>query len=221
MTTTTNQNNAASLGVDLTANKDEIIDSVKNYYGKVLSTQEDLKTTVCTAAGKPPSAIADALENVPEKVKQKFYGCGHPIPSNITNLTILDLGCGSGQDCFVAAQLAGKNGKVIGIDMTEEQIAVAKESVPEFQKRCPDAAPVVFAKGYIEDVLAAENNVVQPNSVDIAISNCVVNLSADKRAVLLSVYKALKNGGEFYFSDVYCDRRLPENIRKNELLYGE
>ncbi len=212
---------AASLGVDLTANKTEIIDSVKNYYGKVLSTQEDLKTTVCTASGPPPPLFAEALKNVPEKVKQKFYGCGHPIPSNIRGLTILDMGCGSGNDCFVAAQLAGKNGKIIGIDMTEEQIAVAKEAVPEFQQKCPDAAPIVFAKGYIEDVLSAENNVVQPNSVDIAISNCVVNLSSDKKAVLTSVYNALKNGGEFHFSDVYCDRRLPENIRKHELLYGE
>lgn len=213
--------NAASLGVDLTANKDEIIDSVKNYYGKVLTTTKDLKSCGCVPSSAPPPAVRAALKNVPLRVTEKFYGCGYPIHFNIEGLTILDLGCGSGQDCFVAAQLAGKTGKIIGIDMTEEQIAVAKQAVPEFAEKCPDAAPLVFARGYIEDVLAAENNAVQPNSIDIVISNCVVNLSADKKAVLLSVYKALKNGGEFYFSDVYCDRRLPENIRKHELLFGE
>lgn len=221
MSSTHNNNTAASLGVDLTADRDAIVDSVKNYYGKVIITQEDLKTSVCTAGGPPPPAIAEALKNVPDRVKEKFYGCGHPIPSCIKGLTLLDLGCGSGRDDFVAAQLIGKTGKVIGIDMTEEQIAVARDCVPEFQRNCPDAAPVIFAKGYIEDVLAAENNVVLPNSVDICISNCVVNLSTDKKAVLQSVYKALKNGGEFYFSDVYCDRRLPDNIRKHDVMLGE
>ena len=219
-TNTESNSNKLTTGIELQAKK-EVTDSVKNYYGQQLQTSADLKTTVCTAAGAPNKLIQTALERIPKQILDKFYGCGHPIPTSIEGRTILDLGCGSGRDCFVAAQFAGRNGKVIGIDMTDEQIDVAKENLKQFREACPDASEVVFAKGFIENIVAGSDVVITPSSVDIAISNCVVNLSPDKRKVLEGVYTSLKNGGEFYFSDVYCDRRLSESVRNHEILYGE
>lgn len=103
--------------------------------------------------------------------------------------------------------------------MTDEQLAVARACQEEFRKTNDgQVAPMTFLKGYIEDVIGAG---VPENSIDLAISNCVVNLSPNKRAVLESVYAALKVGGEFHFSDIYVDRRLSQEARGHELLFGE
>jgi SAM-dependent methyltransferase len=191
---------------------------VSEYYGKVLASSSDLKTSACTACGLPPLHVRAAMRNVPQHVIDKFYGCGNPIPAAIEGLTVLDLGSGSGRDVFVAAQFVGKTGEVIGIDMTDEQLDTARGAVAEFAANCPDAAPCRFVKGFIEGI--AEAGVVD-GSVDLVVSNCVVNLSPNKPAVLEGVFRALKFGGEFYFSDVYCDRRLPDAVRKHEVLFGE
>jgi arsenite methyltransferase len=196
----------------------EVIGLVKEYYGKVLKTSKDLKTTACTACGAPPLHVRNALRHVPQQVIEKFYGCGNPIPASIQGLTVLDLGCGSGRDCFVASQFVGRNGNVIGIDMTEEQLSTARNNLNEFLSNNPESAPIRFLQGYIEDIIGAG---VSVNSVDLCISNCVVNLSPNKKAVLEGVYSVLKEGGEFHFSDIYCDRRLPEGVRSDKLLFGE
>ena len=124
---------------------------------------------------------------------------------------MLDLGSGSGRDCYAAAALVGENGRVTGIDMTAEQLTTARKYRESF---CTDLGyqkcNLDFVEGYIEKLADAG---IQPNSYDLVISNCVVNLSPDKRSVLREVYNALKEGGEFYFSDVYCDRRLPKHVQ--------
>ena len=97
---------------------------VKDYYGKVLSTSKDLKTSACTAAGRPHPRIVKIMQDIPSEVVDKFYGCGAPLPLGIKGLRVLDLGSGSGRDAYVCAALVGQGGKVTGIDMTEEQIKV-------------------------------------------------------------------------------------------------
>lgn len=198
-------------------NQQQVIDSVKEYYGQVLATSADLKTSACTACGLPPPAVRAALKRIPKVVTEKFYGCGNPIPNGIKGLTVLDLGCGSGRDCYVAALFAGKEGKVIGLDMTDEQLAVARGASAEFAAANPDSAPLEFKQGYIEEIGAA----VADNSLDLVISNCVINLSPNKKLVMQGAYNALKVGGEMYFSDVYCDRRLSDEVRRDRLLLGE
>jgi len=194
-------------------------DFVKDYYGKVLQKSSDLKTNACCTTDAPPQHMKNALKQVPDPIIERYYGCGSPLPSEIEGLTVVDLGSGSGRDCYVAASLVGPQGKVIGIDMTEEQLQVARKHVESYcQSLNYPAANLEFRQGYIEFL---NETGLSPNSVDLVISNCVVNLSPDKKLVVDGVANILKEGGEFYFSDVYCDRRLPDSVREHKLLYGE
>lgn len=95
---------------------------VKDYYGKVLSTTKDLKTSACTASGKPHAKLVEIMRRIPQEITSKFYGCGAPLPLGIKGLRVLDLGSGSGRDCYLASALVQAEGQVTGIDMTEEQI---------------------------------------------------------------------------------------------------
>lgn len=212
----------ASLNQDVAAidnTGDAVYNSVQNYYGKVLATSDDLKTTACTTSGAPPSKVREALKKIPQEIKDKYYGCGTPLPAGIEGLTVLDLGSGSGQDCYLAANFVGPNGKVIGVDMTDEQLEVARRNIPEYMETLGYPAPnLEFKKGYIEFLGKAG---VPAGTVDLVISNCVINLSPNKEAVLQGVYDTLKDGGELYFSDVYASRRLSEEIRTHDVLLGE
>lgn len=199
-------------------NSAEVLASVRQYYGEVLQSANDLKTTACTACGAPPPHVRAALAKVPQPVLEKFYGCGNPVPAGIQGCTVLDLGCGSGRDCYVASLFAGKTGHVIGIDMTAEQLATARESQATFAAANPDAAKLDFKEGMIEDIAGAG---VANGTVDLIVSNCVVNLSPNKFLVLNGAYNALKVGGELHFSDLYCDRRLSDEVRRHKLLLGE
>jgi len=197
-----------------------VTDSVKNYYGKVLKTSASLKTSACTTPCCSANNISQLFRNIPDEIVTKYYGCGSPFPDLVEGLNIVDLGSGSGRDCYALAQLVGAKGIVTGVDMTEEQLDVARRHVDAFTKDVLklDKPNMAFLHGYIEDLAAAG---VKPNSQDLVISNCVVNLSPNKAAVLQGVYDVLKEGGEFYFSDVYCDRRLTEEARKDPVLFGE
>lgn len=197
----------------------ETHDLVKDYYGKVLSSSEDLKTSACCTVEAAPSYLLPLFKHVPSIIRQKYYGCGFPVPPAIKDCAVLDLGCGTGRDVYLAAQLIGENGRVVGVDMTDEQINVAKEHKDDFVKAHNlKSEQIDFIQGYIERLDEAG---LEENSFDVVISNCVVNLSPDKRAVLEGVHRVLKEGGEFYFSDVFVDRRLPDEIGKDEILYGE
>jgi SAM-dependent methyltransferase len=227
--------------------------AVKRYYGEVLSSRADLETSACCAAGAPPPEhIRAILAHVPAEVKEKFYGCGSPLPLGITGLRVLDLGrratrvsrrrqdasaratllvpkvsvvrshalsprSGSGRDCYVASALVGPSGRVTGVDMTEALLGVARAHAPAWAARL-GYDNMRFLAGRIE---ALGDAGVGDASVDLVISNCVVNLSPDKRAVLREAHRVLAHGGEFYFSDVYADRRLPAAARQDPLLVGE
>ncbi|PRW33732.1 Arsenite methyltransferase [Chlorella sorokiniana] len=194
--------------------------SVQNYYGEVLATSDDLKTSACCTAVAPPPLVRQALAKVPDEVLEKYYGCGSPLPMGIEGLRVLDLGSGSGRDCYVAAALVGERGSVTGVDMTQAQLAVARKHAEVYctQALGYSAANMRFVEGQIEDLAAAG---IQDSSVDLVISNCVINLSPDKAAVLREVHRVLAEGGEMFFSDVYCDRRLPDQVRKHPVLLGE
>lgn len=203
--------------------------SVSKYYGETLRNSDDLLTSACcTPADQIPRAVRDALVLVPDEVKAKYYGCGSPTPCGIEGLRVLDLGSGSGRDVFVAAALVGEHGSVVGIDMTDEQLDVARKYQQSYcvETLGYEKPNVHFAKGTIEDLssITLEDGTasgIDDCSVDLIISNCVINLSPDKNAVLTEAFRVLENGGEFYFSDVYCDRRVPEELRSHTQLLGE
>ncbi|XP_040463462.1 arsenite methyltransferase isoform X2 [Falco naumanni] len=149
----------------------------------------------------------------------RYYGCGLVIPECLASCRILDLGSGSGRDCYLLSQLVGEQGHVTGIDMTEGQVKVAKKHIAyhmdKFGYRKPN---VEFLQGYMEKLSDAG---LADESYDIVISNCVINLVPNKKAVLQEAYRVLKPGGEMYFSDVYASQRLSETVRKHRVLWGE
>jgi len=192
---------------------------VQEYYGTELQKSEDLKTNACCTLEAPPAHIMAALNLVADEVQAKYYGCGLTLPSAVKGLRILDLGSGSGRDCYIASYLVGEEGYVIGVDMTDEQLAVADEYREYHREKFGYAkSNVEFLKGNIErlDELSLEKG-----SFDVIISNCVINLATDKLKVLKDAYDLLKPGGEMYFSDVYSDRRVPQSLQENRVLWGE
>ncbi|XP_028254053.1 arsenite methyltransferase [Parambassis ranga] len=193
---------------------------VKDYYGKVLKKTSDLKSNACVAPAQPvPAFIRQALKNVHPEVTNRYYGCGLVVPECLDGCRILDLGSGSGRDCYMLSQLVGENGHVTGIDMTEDQLEVARTYVDYHMKEFGYKKPNVrFVQGYIEALTEAD---LEKSSFDIIISNCVVNLSPDKRRVLTEAYNVLKDGGELYFSDIYSSGRLTEEIKNHKVLWGE
>ncbi len=198
-------------------NDQKIRESVSEYYGETLQGSDDLKTNACCASDAPPRHVVAALENVHDEVLTRFYGCGFPIPEALDGATVVDLGCGTGRDVFVLAQLVGAGGHVHGIDMTAPQLALAREHLDWHMERFGyDAPNVTLHEGLIEDL-----SMLADASVDLVVSNCVVNLSPRKDLVLAEVFRVLKPGGEFYFSDVFADRRLPPEIANDPILYGE
>lgn len=195
------------------------LEVVKNYYGKVLKSSEDLKTSACCDGGGVPWHLEDLLANVHEDVRAKYYGCGIVVPAALASARVLDLGSGSGRDAYLIAQMVGKQGEVVGVDMTNEQLAIANTHIDWHMEKFGYQRPNVrFLKGYIEKLGELG---LPPASFDVVVSNCVINLSVDKLAVLRGAFELLKPGGELYFADVYCDRRLPDHVRADPLLYGE
>jgi arsenite methyltransferase len=190
---------------------------VQQYYGKVLTRSEDLQTNACCATGAPPARLRQALANVHPEVAARFYGCGYPVPEALLGTTVVDLGCGTGRDVFVIAQMVGPTGRSIGVDMTAEQLEVARRTEAWHAERFGFAEKnTAFHQGQIEDL-----SFLADASVDVVVSNCVVNLSPRKDRVLAEVFRVLKPGGEFYLSDVFCDRRLPDDISRDPLLVAE
>ena len=190
---------------------------VRRYYGQQLRSSADLRTDACCDAGAVPDALRPLLARIHPEVSSRTYGCGLVCPPLLEGCRILDLGCGAGRDVYLLAQLVGPNGAVVGVDMTPEQLAVARAH-QAFQAEHFGFANVSFLEGTIERL---EDLPLEPASFDVVVSNCVLNLSTDKGAVLAGVRRLLRPGGEFYFSDVYGDRRLPESLRSHPVLYGE
>jgi len=196
-----------------------IKEAVRGYYGKVLKGKKDLKTGACCAVTAFPEPVKSIIKKIEPEILDKFYGCGSPIPPLLEGCHVLDLGSGTGRDVYILSALVGEDGLAAGIDMTDEQLAIAvkyKDSQMERFgfKRCN----VDFKKGYIENL---KGSGIKDNSQDLVVSNCVINLSPDKESVFSEIFRVLKPGGELYFSDVFADRRIPGEIKADPVLYGE
>ena len=199
-------------------NSVDIKDVVKEKYGAAALRVSTGGSSCCGATsgsgcGDPiTSNLYDALqaEQIPEQALLASLGCGNP--TALANLNpgevVLDLGSGGGIDVLLSAKRVGPTGKAYGLDMTDEMLALANQN-----KRTAGIENVEFLKGEIEHIPLPDN------SVDVIISNCVINLSADKDAVLREAFRVLKPGGRFAVSDVVTRGEMLPEIRKNLLLW--
>ncbi|MDG2125060.1 MAG: methyltransferase domain-containing protein [Verrucomicrobiales bacterium] len=192
------------------------------------------------------------LKVIPAEVIERDYGCGDPSKYVRQGETVLDLGSGTGKICFIASQVVGPQGKVIGIDMTDDMLEVARRNTPvvaerighdnvEFRKgRIQDLSldlelletklksnPVDSANAYLQTEelvarLSAEQPLVASGSVDVVVSNCVLNLvSTSARQQLFSeIYRVLKNGGRAVISDIVCDEDVPQEMQDDDHLWS-
>lgn len=190
--------------------KGDLKKTVRELYGTI--GQENERS--CCGSFDPENIILKLgyspgiLTDIPEGANLGL-GCGNPvgIASVKKGETVLDLGSGAGFDCFIAAREVGEDGKVIGVDMTPEMIERARQNA-----RKAGIDNVEFYKGEIEN-LPVENN-----SVDVVISNCVINLSVDKQAVYNETFRVLKLGGRIAISDILARMPLPDKLKKDEKL---
>jgi SAM-dependent methyltransferase len=197
----------------------DINQNVRFYYGKVLQSSADLKTDACCTPGEMPAHLRQVLEKIHPEVQARYYGCGLVAPEALEGCHVLDLGSGSGRDVFMLAALVGPEGSVTGVDMTPEQLEVARRHEAWHAERFGyDRPNTRFLEGELERL---DELPLEENGFDIVVSNCVINLVKDKPAVLAHVHRLLKPGGEFYFSDVYADRRLSQSVREDPVLHGE
>lgn len=200
---------------------DQIHKVVQEHYGSIANAApSDLKAASC--CGSSDSCCDDGcgatlydpsmLEGLPVDVSQLSLGCGDPISIASLNPgeTVLDLGSGGGIDCFLAAKRVGTQGKVIGVDMTPEMLARANAS-----KEKMGTSNVEFRRGQIEALP------VDDSSVDVVMSNCVINLSPDKRAVFGEAYRVLKPGGRVSISDIVTEGDFSPELRAQTEQWAE
>jgi len=182
---------------------------VQEFYGN--AAQKPQKELCCPITFDPKE-----IKHIPQAVIERFYGCGSPVLAADVQSgeTFLDLGSGAGIDCYIAAKKVGPNGKVIGVDMTENMLQVARENLPIVSKNLGYNV-VEFREGFLEAIP------VEEKAVDIITSNCVINLSPDKKAVFHSMWKCLKDGGRIVISDIISGTEVPVHMRLNPILWGE
>lgn len=167
---------------------------------------------LCCPTGYPKEEVS----HIPQEVLDRFYGCGSPVglAEIKSGEIVVDLGSGAGIDCFIAAKKVGEKGKVIGVDMTEEMLTVAGRNNEIVSKNLTYDV-VEFRKGFLEEIP------VKNKSVDLVTSNCVINLSPDKKIVFAEIWRVLKDNGRIIISDIVSDRKLSAHLKVNVHLWGE
>src|SRR5437016_1596534 len=190
---------------------EEIKDTVKAKYGQAATRVLGGAGGTC-GCDPVSSSLYDAAETtaLPEGAVLASLGCGNPtaLAELHEGEVVLDLGSGGGIDVLLSAKRVGPTGRAYGLDMTDEMLALARQN-----KRNAGAENVEFLKGEIEHIPLPDN------SVDVIISNCVINLSADKDRVLQEAFRVLKPGGRFAVSDVVTRGEIAPEIRRNVLLW--
>ena len=200
----------------------------------------------------PVSYDPALLQAIPDEVVARDYGCGDPSPYLRPGETVLDLGSGSGKICFIASQVVGASGSVIGIDMNDDMLRLARQSAPTVAEKV-GYANVRFGKGRIQDLaldlehldsglarepvrsaadlqrlethiarLRAEQPLVANDSVDVVVSNCVLNLvrPSDKTQLFAELFRVLRRGGRAVISDIVCDEDVPHRLQQDPDLWS-
>jgi MoaA/NifB/PqqE/SkfB family radical SAM enzyme/ubiquinone/menaquinone biosynthesis C-methylase UbiE len=183
--------------------------SVREFYGQAARrTNNDITN--------PFGPTGLDLTFIPTDSQSRSYGCGSPVADADLQPgeTVVDLGSGSGVECFLAAEKVGPAGRVFGIDMTEEMLALAQESQREVVGKL-GYDNLEFRHGYLEDIP------LEDGVAEVVISNCVINLSPDKRRTLHEIFRILKPGGRLVVADIVTDQQIPTRIRNNEKFRGE
>jgi SAM-dependent methyltransferase len=183
--------------------------SVREFYGKAaLAVSADIVNPFADGQSE--------ADFIPDVAKKRSYGCGSPVQDGAPACceTVIDLGSGSGVECFIAAEKVGGTGRVIGVDMTDDMLELARSSVAEVSGKL-GFSNVEFKKGFLEAIP------VEDDSADLILSNCVINLSPDKRKTFQEIMRVLKPGGRLVVSDIVTDEPIPTRIKNDEQFRGE